>query len=544
MTIFYLRAHPALPKGPRVGLTAFALACTLALLPCAAFAQQSRQAVVAPQVGLGQTPPNAKQPPAAPPSSTLQPSETSHGFFQKVPLLWPNGQPSSVALMLSDFSGWTAGDSRLAQGLQAQGALVAEIDTQQVLAALRENEADCLGLQGDLDNFSRVLQAQAQLASYHPPILVGAGSPASTLVYQALATAPEGTFTGGLSIENASNQGRAIHLPMPLCRDQMPMARPHGAAQAKSTAYNYDWKAQAIDAPMVVLTTAASDTPSQVANPSAPAQPAKGDSQAPVSTTEKPDAIPKVMPLGAPLAEPAALATFQRSYADLAAQQNILAAPPSVVANLPLVESKATAEQRAAAHPQTLAIMLSGDGGWAGLDKDLAQGLNDEGIDVVGFDSLRYFWAKRTPDSTAQDLARILRYYQSQPAWKQPKIMLIGYSQGADVLAFAVNRLPADLKAQLSAVVLLGMGEHAAFEFHMSNWLGDSTDGPSTLAEAAQLPAGLGVCIYGAEDEDAVCPKLPADSPVRTVKLAGGHHFDGDYAALAKAVLKAAGNSQ
>ena len=518
---------------PNAKLSAFALLCAFVLSPFTAYAQANQASSTA-----AVNTPTAEKPAAVSTVADDRPSSTSHGFFQQVPLLWPNGQPTSVALMLSDFSGWSAGDSRLAQALQAQGALVAEIDSKNLVAALRKDDADCLGLQGDLDNFSRVMQAQAQLAGYHPPILVGAGSPASTLVYQALATAPAGTFTGGLSIENASSQGRGIHLPLPLCRDQMPMARPHGAAQAKSTSYNYDWKPEAIDAPMVVLTTAAAE------GSASPAAATDTKTQQAAATSAPVDATPTIVPLGAALADAAALNTFARTYAELAAKQTILAAPPSVVANLPLVESKSTAKQSGAAGAGTLAIMLSGDGGWAGLDKDLAQGLNDEGMDVVGFDSLRYFWAKRTPDSTAQDLARIIRYYQSQPAWKQPKIMLIGYSQGADVLPFAVNRLPADLKAQVNAVVLLGMGEHAAFEFHMSNWLGDSTDGPSTLAEAAQLPKGLGVCIYGAEDEDAVCPKLPADSPVRTVKLAGGHHFDGDYAALAQAVLKAARSSE
>lgn len=54
------------------------------------------------------------------------------------------------------------------------------------------------------------------------------------------------------------------------------------------------------------------------------------------------------------------------------------------------------------------------------------------GIPVVGFDSLRYFWKKRTPEGLAADLDRVLRYYGRH--WGKSKLILIGYSQGADVL--------------------------------------------------------------------------------------------------------------
>ena len=48
----------------------------------------------------------------------------------------------------------------------------------------------------------------------------------------------------------------------------------------------------------------------------------------------------------------------------------------------------------------SFAIVMSGDGGWAGLDKDVAQALSAHGIPVVGLDSLRYFWSPRTPEAS------------------------------------------------------------------------------------------------------------------------------------------------
>ncbi|MEE9877952.1 MAG: hypothetical protein PBU97_16320 [Stenotrophomonas maltophilia] len=46
-------------------------------------------------------------------------------------------------------------------------------------------------------------------------------------------------------------------------------------------------------------------------------------------------------------------------------------------------------------------MFVSGDGGWAGLDKDVASSLNEHGVAVVGIDSLRYFWSERTPKGFA-----------------------------------------------------------------------------------------------------------------------------------------------
>ena len=71
-----------------------------------------------------------------------------------------------------------------------------------------------------------------------------------------------------------------------------------------------------------------------------------------------------------------------------------------------------------------------------------------------GLDSLRYFWTARTPDGLARDLDRVLRSFAAQ--WNKRRALLIGYSQGADVLPFAVPRLSAASSALVSHTVLIG----------------------------------------------------------------------------------------
>jgi hypothetical protein len=42
-----------------------------------------------------------------------------------------------------------------------------------------------------------------------------------------------------------------------------------------------------------------------------------------------------------------------------------------------------------------MAVVVSGDGGWAGIDRDLGEELAREGLPVVGLNSLQYFWKPR-----------------------------------------------------------------------------------------------------------------------------------------------------
>jgi type IV secretory pathway VirJ component len=178
-------------------------------------------------------------------------------------------------------------------------------------------------------------------------------------------------------------------------------------------------------------------------------------------------------------------------------------------------------------------VLLSGDGGWAGIDKELAQALAGQGIPVAGLDSLRYFWSARTPEGLAADVDRTLRYYGAH--WRRSRALLIGYSQGADVLPFAVNRLPAATRDSLVLVALIGLGRTAAFEFHLANWVGEPLGLP-VRPETDKLSAATTLCLYGKDDASSLCRDL-GPPLARVIELAGGHHFGGDYAGLARLIL-------
>ena len=91
----------------------------------------------------------------------------------------------------------------------------------------------------------------------------------------------------------------------------------------------------------------------------------------------------------------------------------------------------------AAARHDTMAIVLSGDGGWRDIDRELGEALSQAGVPTVGIDSLRYFWTRKPPETIAADLTRIVDHFTR--TWKvQPR--------GPDRLFVRGQRAPCGLQ--------------------------------------------------------------------------------------------------
>ncbi|MHA6881617.1 virulence factor [Ralstonia pseudosolanacearum] len=476
--------------------------------------------------------------PATPAAAPGAVEFVTHGRFRDAPVYKPTGEVRSVVLMLSGDQGWTPATSRMAQSLAAQGALVAGLSTPALFASLEADLGDCAFPDGDLENFSRFLQAYEKVPGYYPPILVG-DNEGGALAYAMIAQARPNIFAAAMSLEFCP----VLELRKPLCKGEgVHFSR--RMSESRTTAKRVKPKDNAgvvllpatrLSAPWVALQ---SGTLTPFARRSGPLCEARA-TQTFIETISGAQsvALPAVQP-GAPgsagVPPVTASEPFKAAFAKLNAQRKPPPPPPpAAVSDLPVIE--------VAAQPGTsselFAVLLSGDGGWAGLDKEVASALSKSGVPVVGVDSLRYFWTPRTPASAAADMDRLVRFYAAR--WKKTKALLIGYSQGADVLPFIVNRLPAASREHVALAVMMGLGKRADFEFHMTNWVSSSASGLLILPEVQKLPTGLGMCIYGRDEKDSNCPSLDPKQ-VQLVKLPGGHHFDGDYAKLARIILEGA----
>jgi type IV secretory pathway VirJ component len=202
-------------------------------------------------------------------------------------------------------------------------------------------------------------------------------------------------------------------------------------------------------------------------------------------------------------------------------------APPAKPAEkaLPLIEVPA----RTKSARTYFALIISGDGGWAKIDKAISEKLSLDGVPVVGLNALEYFWKKREPDALARDVASVIEKYGA--LWKRRDVVLIGYSRGADVLPFAVNRLPEPVRRRVALVALLSPSKSATFEFKVADWFKDR-NGVATRPEIDKLRGTKTICVYGTDDNDTVCTDVDA-RVARPIPLSGSHHFDRDYGALA-----------
>ena len=196
---------------------------------------------------------------------------------------------------------------------------------------------------------------------------------------------------------------------------------------------------------------------------------------------------------------------------------------------LPLVEVPATA-----GNSDTLVVLVSGDGGWAKIDRSIAAVLAGRGMPVVGLNSLRYFWTARTPEGAARDLQSILETHLAK--YRKGRAVLVGYSRGADVIPIMASRLPAELRQKIRLIALLGPSLRVELELHVADWLRDSQRGIAVRPELEKLAGVKTLCIYGEDDRDSLCSGLSQPN-VEIIMLRGGHHFDGDYERLAKMIL-------
>lgn len=219
------------------------------------------------------------------------------------------------------------------------------------------------------------------------------------------------------------------------------------------------------------------------------------------------------------------------------------AAPPAELGDLPLIEVPprkiAEAESAGGTLDTSFAVLLTGAGGWVRIDSVLSDELADNGLPVVGFNALKYFWRRRTPEETAEDVARTMEYYMR--AWSRSRVVLIGYSLGADVLPFVVNRLPTDLRTHIAATVLIGISDTASFEFHLRDWVPSAeAPGKPIAPELERLEVAKVLCLYGAGERHSLCPRL-AQAGARSEEIGSGHHLGGEYREIAHRILSVVG---
>lgn len=447
---------------------------------------------------------------ATPPIATISATLTTVDRFGTVRLFKPRTAIKNVAIVASGDGRWDDPlMMRMTQLLVDAGSAVIGIDTVAYLKAIDDTSDQCLYMGGDFEDLAHAMEKHLGVTRYQPPVLVGYSSGAS-LVYAVLAQAPRGMFQGGMSVGFCNE----MDLSKNLCSARGELSKSIKIDDQEAIQL---LPLHQVSANWVVL----QGEDDQICN---------------VGAARKVSA--QVM-----AAQLRSLPNVNHFFEDthlwrdafLNAYQGLQPVP--VLASLPPEISDLPVTEIPSRHPgDELAILLTGDGGWAELDQEIAHELSATGVSVVALSSLQYFWQERKPQQAAKDLSRLMAHYSQ--VWQRPRIRLLGYSFGADVLPAIVNALPPADKERIVSLGLLSLLPRTSFEIRVVGWLGQVVGDQEVRPVIDTLAAsGLPItCVYGRDDEESLCRELPA-SVAQVVALPGGHDCNDDHAAIVRAWL-------
>ena len=413
------------------------------------------------------------------------------GRYGEVKLAVPHDPPRGYVVLFSDSGGWTSNDDARLNAIARAGALAVGVDTDAYLDRAARLDARCLQLLGDAEALSRQLQRQYPGTEYYFPILAGVGR-GGALAGAIIAQAPVATIAGAISVDPPNSVGATRDFcPRVLTRDDDGELEIYGVPVLRSF-----WDVALSPSAPYALRAHFVTTAELAQHMEVRLLPSESDAD-----------------------------TIASMVAPRLAPDNFAS-----VAGLPLIELPAQPPTRA------MAVFLSGDGGWRDIDKTIGENLQAMGVSVVGWDSLRYFWRKKSPEETAADVAAVIRAYEAK--WRADKVALIGFSFGADVLPFVYNQLPRALRERVVMITLLSSGQAADWEIRAVGWLGAGPSSEATpLDPAIRQISGVKIqCFYNDQDTNSNCGSLSA-SGAEVFEKKGLHHFDGDYGLIAHQIV-------
>ncbi|KFF13198.1 hypothetical protein IW20_18040 [Flavobacterium hydatis] len=434
----------------------------------------------------------------------------AYNGFGYLTLYKPSKTINNVVICISGDGGWNSGIEGIALHLKNENTLLIGVDIRQVFKSMKKNKSACLYPAADFERMSQFVQKKLKYPTYTVPILLGYSSGA-TLVYGLVAQAPQNTFRAGIALGFCPD----INIDKPLCT---------GSGKFTSTklenAKGYDLgPAENLKTPFISL----QGQNDQVCNYQKTVAFLKNVSNARVISLPKvghgygqeKNWVPQLM----------------EAYTTIinAKEEN---SPELAAKNLNLPLHITNTKEKTSPY---MAIFISGDGGWTDFDQQMASAFALKGAPVVGLDALKYFWQKKSPEETTADILRIIEAYSEE--WKKEKIILVGYSFGADIVPFVYNRIPEKFKKSITGLGLLSPSKETDFEVHVTELLDINTSsGFSVPNEINKINDIHPICFFGKDEDDLPIKEISKEN-AKIIYLDGGHHYTDAFVAIAKEML-------
>jgi type IV secretory pathway VirJ component len=421
--------------------------------------------------------------------------------FGKVFIYKLIGTPKNVIVMISGDGGWKSGVTDFAEAFSEMNNLVIGVDILRYYKDLRQRTGDCYNVAADFVQLVTEIEKKYDFPEYKPAVLMGYSSGA-TLVYGILAQSLPGTFTGGISLGFCSD----IELPKMLCQRNGLTEKED--VPGKSFLLQPDAK---LGNKWMVL----QGQLDKVCNYAGVAEFVHKTADAELIT------LPRVGHGFSKWSDfmPQWKEAFKRMNGKSETYKPDIQKDDKVK-SIPFIIT--TAETQIKDAP--IALIISGDGGWYSFEQLIADYLAKEGIPAIGLDSKKYFWKRRSPGETAGDMAGILNQYGKE--WGKDRFILIGYSLGAEIVPFIVNRLPEEMRSRIESAVLLSPDINTDFEIHISNMLGmgNHQNTYNVIEEIKKMQPVPTLIIYG-DGEKSKVPGLLTETQVKISIIPGDHHY-------------------
>jgi type IV secretory pathway VirJ component len=204
--------------------------------------------------------------------------------------------------------------------------------------------------------------------------------------------------------------------------------------------------------------------------------------------------------------------------------------PPKVRSTLhiPIIEAPSAGDSN------YYVILFTGNGGWRKLVQSVTAYLNTKGISVLAINTKKYFLSKKSPAKIADDLEQVIDYENRK--WGKSRIVLMGYSMGAEVLPFAVNNLKPDYLSDINDIIMIAPGQKATFKIKLADYFFEINKGKDIYTELKRMRSKNAYCIC--DDRDVSLCRSDLEGIIDFNVLTGGHHFNHDYVTLSKLIGK------
>jgi type IV secretory pathway VirJ component len=178
-------------------------------------------------------------------------------------------------------------------------------------------------------------------------------------------------------------------------------------------------------------------------------------------------------------------------------------------------------------------IAMSGDGGWMDFTNTLCKESARRGITAVGFNPIPYFLDKKTPEKFATDLQRVISNFSQ--VINKDKVILIGYSYGAEVMPFGFNQMSNDYKDRVLAIAIIAPSNLASMIISPTYIYNQQQEIP--MVPEVQKTDKSKLYIFCDETKHSLCNFIPNKKEYRLIGMETGHNLNGDWTGMAKLIL-------